>query len=146
MLQFRASAARANAEPDKESPLCATFFGSLLFFEPADLMPLETSLISADPHGAEIVREAEFQGWCSGSAQRIARRLGSASGCAAWRWRSLPIPPLPAGLASPPGGLSLTASAATAPPHAIRLHCFVADTRRFDAVEAGLIIADPYGA
>jgi hypothetical protein len=50
-------------------------------------MPLETSLISADPHGAEIVREAEFQRMvqlvgermrAAARSERLRRRAGGA--------------------------------------------------------------------
>jgi hypothetical protein len=58
---------------------CDRLYFAISARTPADLMPVETGLIVADPYGAEIVREAELKRMTPASRRALLLRFGLAA-------------------------------------------------------------------
>ncbi len=58
---------------------CDRLYFAISDSTPATLMPIEAGLILADPYGAEIVREAEFQRMAPASRRAILLRFAQAA-------------------------------------------------------------------
>jgi hypothetical protein len=58
---------------------CDRLYFAISARTPAGLMPLEAGLIIADPYGAEIVREAEFQRMAPASRRALLLRFAQAA-------------------------------------------------------------------
>jgi hypothetical protein len=58
---------------------CDRLYFAISARTPADLMPVETGLIVADPYGAEIVREAELKPMNPASRRALLLRFGLAA-------------------------------------------------------------------
>jgi hypothetical protein len=66
---------RADRKWRSYAACCDRFYFAISERTPADLMPLEAGLIVADPYGAEIVREADFERMAPASRRALLLRF-----------------------------------------------------------------------
>ncbi len=66
---------RADRKWRSYAACCDRLYFAISERTPADLMPLEAGLIVADPYGAEIVREADFERMAPASRRALLLRF-----------------------------------------------------------------------